>query len=301
MTVDYEIYDVMIIGAGPAGMSAAVNARVRNKSTVLISRRFASPSLAKAPSVHNYLGVEEMSGTELYSRFLEHARRAEARLIEADVTGVYDMGGHFSALTSAGDISAHAVIVATGSVQSASIPGESALLGAGVSYCATCDGPLYRGKRVVVLGYAAEAREEANFLAEICSEVTYVDFRRGKAEKGAPLAGSIREVVAKVAGIRGESFVTHVELEGETIPADGVFVIRESIPVERLLDGLAVAEGAIVVDRDMATSVPGVFAAGDCTGRPWQVAKAVGEGLVAGLSAARYVDRAVAAARAEGR
>ena len=301
MTVDYEIYDVMIIGAGPAGTSAAVNTRVRNKSTALISRRFASPSLAKAPAVHNYLGLEEMSGTELYSRFLEHARRAEARLIEADVTGVYDMGGHFSALTSAGDISARSVIIATGAVQSASIPGESALLGAGVSYCATCDGPLYRGKRVVVLGYAAEAREEANFLAEICSEVTYVDLQRGKAEKGAPLAGSIREVVAKVAGIRGESFVTHVELEGETIPADGVFVIRESIPVERLLDGLAVAEGAIVVDRDMATSVPGVFAAGDCTGRPWQVAKAVGEGLVAGLSAARYVDRAVAAARAEGR
>ena len=301
MTVDYEIYDVMIIGAGPAGTSAAVNTRVRNKSTALISRRFASPSLAKAPAVHNYLGLEEMSGTELYSRFLEHARRAEARLIEADVTGVYDMGGHFSALTSAGDISARSVIIATGAVQSASIPGESALLGAGVSYCATCDGPLYRGKRVVVLGYAAEAREEANFLAEICSEVTYVDLQRGKAEKGAPLAGSIREVVAKVAGIRGESFVTHVELEGETILADGVFVIRESIPVERLLDGLAVAEGAIVVDRDMATSVPGVFAAGDCTGRPWQVAKAVGEGLVAGLSAARYVDRAVAAARAEGR
>ncbi|MBP7892140.1 MAG: NAD(P)/FAD-dependent oxidoreductase [Firmicutes bacterium] len=299
--MDYEIYDVMIIGSGPAGMSAAVNARVRNKSTVLISRRFASPSLAKAPSVHNYLGLEEMSGTELYSRFLEHARRAEARLIEADVTGVYDMGGHFSALTSAGDMSARAVIVATGAVQSASIPGESALLGAGVSYCATCDGPLYRGKRVVVLGYTAEAREEANFLAEICSEVTYVDLQRGKAEKGAPLAASIREVVGKVAGIRGESSVTHVELESEAIPADGVFVIRESIPVERLLDGLAVAEGAIVVDRDMATSVPGVFAAGDCTGRPWQVAKAVGEGLVAGLSAARYVDRAVAAARAEGR
>jgi thioredoxin reductase (NADPH) len=301
LTVDYEIYDVMIIGAGPAGMSAGVNARVRAKSVALVSRRFASPSLAKAPSVHNYLGVEEMSGTELYSRFLEHARRAEARLVEADVTGIYDMGGHFSALTSAGDISARAVIIATGAVQSASIPGESELLGAGVSYCATCDGPLYRGKRVVVLGYTAEAREEANFLAEICSEVTYVDLQRGKADKGTPLANSVREVVGKVVGIRGESFVTHVELVSEEIPVDGVFVIRESIPAERLLDGLVVTDGAIAVDREMATSVSGVFAAGDCTGRPWQVAKAVGEGLVAGLSAARYVDRALAAARAEGR
>lgn len=299
--MEYEIYDVMIVGAGPAGLSAAVNARVRAKSVVLVSRRFTSPSLAKAPSVYNYLGVAEMSGNELYSRFLDHARRAEARLIEADVTGIYDMGGYFSALTSAGDISARTIIIATGTVQSASIPGESALLGAGVSYCATCDGPLYRGKRVVVLGYTPEAREEANFLAEICAEVTYVDLQRGKADKDVPLAESIREVVSKVVGIRGASFVTHVELENQEIPADGVFVIRESIPAERLLDGLVVTDGAIVVDRDMATSVPGVFAAGDCTGRPWQVAKATGEGLVAGLSAARHVDRAMAAARSEGR
>ena len=252
--MDYEIYDVMIIGAGPAGMSAAVNARVRAKSVALVSRRFASPSLAKAPSVHNYLGVEEMSGTELYSRFLEHARRAEARLVEADVTGIYDMGGHFSALTSAGDISARAVIIATGAVQSASIPGESELLGAGVSYCATCDGPLYRGKRVVVLGYTAEAREDANFLAEICSEVTYVDLQRGKADKGTPLANSVREVVGKVVGIRGESH-THVELVSEEIPVDGVFVIRESTADDS--DGLVVTDGAIAVDREMATSVSG--------------------------------------------
>ncbi len=291
--MEYEVYDVMIIGAGPAGMSAAVNARVRNKSVVLLSRKFASPSLAKAPSVHNYLGVEEVSGAELYSRFFEHVRRSEAELIEADVTGVYDMGGYFAALTSAGDVSARACVIATGAVQSASIPGESALVGSGVSYCATCDGPLYRGKRAAVLGYTAEAREEANFLSTICSEVTYVDLQRGKGDKGPALASSIREVAGKVVGIRGEKFVTHVELEDEEIQADGVFVIRESIPIERLLEGLAVAEGAIVVDRDMAANVPGVFAAGDCTGRPWQVAKAVGEGLVAGLSAARHVDRAV--------
>ena len=95
----------------------------------------------------------------------------------------------------------------------------------------------------------------------------------------------------RVLGIRGENKVEEVELDGETIPADGVFVVRDSIPVERLLEGIEVADGAIVVDREMATNVPGVFAAGDCTGRPYQVAKAVGEGLVAGLSAARYIDR----------
>lgn len=295
--MEQEIYDVMIVGAGPAGMSAAVNARVRNKSVALVSRRFTSPSLARAPAIHNYLGVEGVSGSELYKRFLEHARRSEAQLIESNVNGIYDMGGYFSALASAGDISARAVVIATGAVQSASIPGESTLVGSGVSYCATCDGPLYRGKRVVVLGYTAAAREEANFLAEICSEVTYVDLQRGKMGDGPSLADSIRVVTGKVLSIRGETIATHVQLEEESIPADGVFVIRESIPIERLLDGLTIADGAIAVDREMATSVPGVFAAGDCTGRPWQVAKAVGEGLAAGLSAARHVDRLAAAAR----
>lgn len=212
-------------------------------------------------------------------------------MIESDITGIFNLGDSFAALGSEREFSAKAVVIATGSVQEASIPGESELLGMGVSYCATCDGPLYKGKRVVVLGYTAHAIEEANFLAQICSEVTYVAARSIKAEDRPELAEGIRVLKKRVLGIRGENKVEEVELDGETIPADGVFVVRDSIPVERLLEGIEVADGAIVVDREMATNVPGVFAAGDCTGRPYQVAKAVGEGLVAGLSAARYIDR----------
>lgn len=281
----------MIIGAGPAGLSAALNARVRNKSVAVVSRKLTSPSLEKAPWVDNYLGVERISGSELSARFVEHARTAGAELIESDITGIFNLGDSFAALGSEREFSAKAVVIATGSVQEASIPGESELLGMGVSYCATCDGPLYKGKRVVVLGYTAHAIEEANFLAQICSEVTYVAARSIKAEDRPELAEGIRVLKKRVLGIRGENKVEEVELDGETIPADGVFVVRDSIPVERLLEGIEVADGAIVVDREMATNVPGVFAAGDCTGRPYQVAKAVGEGLVAGLSAARYIDR----------
>ena len=281
----------MIIGAGPAGLSAALNARVRNKSVAVVSRRLTSPSLEKAPWVDNYLGIERISGSELSGRFVEHARTAGAELIESDITGIFNLGDSFAALGSEREFSAKAVVIATGSVQEASIPGESELLGMGVSYCATCDGPLYKGKRVVVLGYTAHAIEEANFLAQICSEVTYVVARSIKAEDRPELAEGIRVLKKRVLGIRGENKVEEVELDGETIPADGVFVVRDSIPVERLLEGIEVADGAIVVDREMATNVPGVFAAGDCTGRPYQVAKAVGEGLVAGLSAARYIDR----------
>lgn len=281
----------MVIGAGPAGLSAALNARVRNKSVAVVSRRLTSPSLEKAPWVDNYLGIERISGSELSARFVEHARTAGAELIESDITGIFNLGDSFAALGSDREFSAKAVVIATGSVQEASIPGESELLGMGVSYCATCDGPLYKGKRVVVLGYTAHAIEEANFLAQICSEVTYVAARSIKAEDRPELAEGIRVLKKRVLGIRGENKVEEVELDGETIPADGVFVVRDSIPVERLLEGIEVADGAIVVDREMATNVPGVFAAGDCTGRPYQVAKAVGEGLVAGLSAARYIDR----------
>lgn len=284
----------MIIGAGPAGLSAALNARVRNKSVAVVSRRLTSPSLEKAPWVDNYLGVERISGSELSARFVDHARTAGAELIESDITGIFNLGDSFAALGSDRDFSAKAVVIATGSVQEASIPGESRLLGMGVSYCATCDGPLYKGKRVVVLGYTAHAIEEANFLAQICSEVTYVAARSAKAEDAPEIAEGIRVLKKRVLGIRGENKVEEVELDGETIPADGVFVVRDSIPVERLLEGIDVADGAIVVDREMATNVAGVFAAGDCTGRPYQVAKAVGEGLVAGLSAARYVDRMAA-------
>jgi thioredoxin reductase (NADPH) len=284
----------MIIGAGPAGLSAALNARVRNKSVVVVSRKLTSPSLEKAPWVDNYLGVERISGSELSARFVDHARTAGAELIESDITGIFNLGDSFAALGSDRDFSAKAVVIATGSVQEASIPGESRLLGMGVSYCATCDGPLYKGKRVVVLGYTAHAIEEANFLAQICSEVTYVAARSAKAEDAPEIAEGIRVLKKRVLGIRGENKVEEVELDGETIPADGVFVVRDSIPVERLLEGIDVADGAIVVDREMTTNVAGVFAAGDCTGRPYQVAKAVGEGLVAGLSAARYVDRMAA-------
>lgn len=284
----------MVIGAGPAGLSAALNARVRNKSVAVVSRKLTSPSLEKAPWVDNYLGVERISGSELSARFVEHARTAGAELIESNITGIFNMGDSFAALGSDREFSAKAVVIATGSVQEASIPGESRLLGMGVSYCATCDGPLYKGKRVVVLGYTPHAIEEANFLAQICSEVTYVAARSAKAEDAPEIAEGIRVLKKRVLGIRGENKVEEVELDGETIPADGVFVVRDSIPVERLLEGIDVADGAIVVDREMTTNVAGVFAAGDCTGRPYQVAKAVGEGLVAGLSAARYVDRMAA-------
>ena len=239
------MYDVMIVGAGPAGLSAAVNCRVRNKSTVVVSRKFESPSLSKAPLIENYLGVDAMSGRELYQRLLEHARRSGAEFLEANVTGIYDMGDSYAALTSAGDVSAVAVILATGTVQSASIPVVSDKVGMGVSYCATCDGPLYKGKRVVVVGFSPHAVEEANFLSEICSEVTYVPASRGGSDVS-HLKPAVNLAKGSVKAILGDMAVSGVELDSGIVETDGVFVIRESVPAE-IQDR---KKGPIIFDTD---------------------------------------------------
>ena len=290
--------DVMIVGAGPAGLSAAVNCRVRNKSTVVVSRKFESPSLSKAPLIENYLGVDAMSGRELYQRLLEHARRSGAEFLEANVTGIYDMGDSYAALTSAGDVSAVAVILATGTVQSASIPGESDKVGMGVSYCATCDGPCQgqaRGR-----GGIQPARGGGGQFPLGDMLRSYVSARLpGGGSDVSHLKPAVNLAKGSVKAILGDMAVSGVELDSGIVETDGVFVIRESVPAERLVEGITVKDGAIEVDRDMFTGVPRVFAAGDCTGRPWQVARAVGQGQVAALSAARAVDKFKASGQAD--
>ena len=180
---------------------------------------------------------------------------------------------------------ARAIILATGVVWANKYPGEAEYLGRGVSYCATCDGMLYRGKEVVVVGKAADAPQEANYLQELGCKVTYVS---DKAPDG--LRPDIPYVKAPKVEITGSSKVESIRAGSTTIPCEGVFILRPSVAPADLLPGLALEGGYIQVDRDMATNVPGVFAAGDCTGLPLQVSKAVGEGLVAGLRAAEYVD-----------
>jgi len=165
---------------------------------------------------------------------------------------------------------ARALILAAGVSRGKKFPGEEAFLGRGVSYCATCDGMLYRGKNVAVLGYSETARREADFLAGIGCSVTYFD-------------------KPKKCEISGTNLVESVTCDGETVAADGVFLLRPTMVPTDLFPGLAVENGYVTVDRKMNTNLPGLFAAGDCTGGPLQVSKAVGEGLIAGQSAAAYV------------
>ena len=279
------MYDIAVIGSGPAGLSAAVQARARNRSVLVVGGDDRDNPLYKTPRIDNYLGFPQVSGKELLERFRAHADDMGVARKEGRVLNIMPMGDTFYLSIGSEMEQARAIILATGVVWANKYPGEAEYLGRGVSYCATCDGMLYRGKEVVVVGKAADAPQEANYLQELGCKVTYVS---DKAPDG--LRPDIPFVKAPKVEITGGAKVEALRAGSTTIPCEGVFILRPSVAPADLLPGLALDNGYIQVDRNMTTSVPGVFAAGDCAGLPLQVSKAVGEGLVAGLRAAEYVD-----------
>lgn len=280
------MYDIAVIGGGPAGLSAAVQARVRNKSVLVVTGDDRDDPLGKAERVDNYLGFREAGGQDLLEAFRAHAQSMGVERKRGRVLNIMPMGGTFYLSIGSEVEQARAIVLATGVVRAAKYPGEEAHLGRGVSYCATCDGMLYRGREVVVVGKAADAPQEANYLKEIGCKVTYISHT-------AP--SNLRPDIPFVKGtkveILGEGNVEAVKVDSVTIPCEGVFLLRPSVAPGDLLPGLALEGGYIQVDRHMATNIPGVFAAGDCTGQPLQVSKAVGEGQVAGHRAAEYIDK----------
>lgn len=280
-----EVIDIAVIGSGPAGMSAAVNAVSRGKSVSLFSG--GSTYLQKAEQIDNYLGFWEISGAEMMERFKSHCLAKGVEPKKGHVLNILPMGESFMLNVDGEILQAKTVVLATGVVSQKHIEGEDALLGMGVSYCATCDGMLYRGRKAAVYGLSEEAPEEANFLSSIGVQVVYI--AHGERPQG--LDEKIEFLSGKVTKITGEQSVSSIEVGGKALPVDVVFILRETIALSNLIDGLAVEGGFVVVDKQQQTNIPGVFAAGDCTGRPLQVSKAVGEGLVAAQQAAKYIDK----------
>ena len=278
-------YDVIVLGSGPAGLAAAVAAQGRNKKVLLIGNRWEDSPLAKAERVDNYLGLPGMTGREMLEVFHRHAVDAGVEMVTGRVISLMEWDGFM--LTVGSEVyQGKVLILAPGVVRQAKFPGEQDYLGRGVSYCATCDGMLYRDKQVVVVGRSKDAPHEANFLKGLGCQVTYVAQREPEG-----LDGEIPVVKANRLEIEGDQTVTALIADGARLSCDGVFILRDAVTSTDLLPQLATEGGAIVVDRAMATNVPGVFAAGDCTGGPLQIAKAVGEGHIAGLSAADYLDQ----------
>ena len=288
-------YDVAIIGTGPAGVSAAITAKVRNKSVLLIGSADISDKVAKAHSIRNYPGLPDIAGSELAAKLQEHLRQMEIEITDRKVTMVYAMGDYYSLQIDQEFIEATSVILAIGVSFGKPLPGEDENLGRGVSYCATCDGALYRGKEAVIVGYAPKEEADARFLSELADKVTYIPVYK-KDEMPAdpaqlfPGIGNIEVVVAKPAAIEKKDGKMVLTTDQGEIISDGIFLLRESVSPGKLVPGLELDGNHVKVDRSMAANLPGLFAAGDITGTPYQYIKAAGEGNVAALSAVSYID-----------
>ena len=278
--------NVVIIGSGPAGVSAALyTARAGIDTTVLTQ---GPGSLARAEGIENYYGVPgSISGAELERRGIEGAREVGVKFVQTEAVGL-TFTDKLTVETLSGDYPADAVILATGASRTAPpIPGLKDLEGRGVSYCATCDAFFYRGKNVAVMGSGEYALHEASALLPLANSVTLLT-------GGAPLTAEFPPEIAvrteKVEAILGEDKVSGVRLAGGgELPMDGIFIalgVAGSTALARKM-GAEVDGSKIVVDANMMTTIPGLFAAGDCTGGLLQVAKAVYEGAVAGNEAAK--------------
>ena len=268
------MYDLLIIGGGPAGLSAAMTARNRNLSVCVICGGAADSALYKAGHVTNYPGVPDVSGPALLETMTQQARALGADILRERALSAMPMGKTFGVSAGKEFAEGRALLLATGIAQRGTFPGETDYLGRGVSYCATCDGMLYRGKRAAVIGLAADAPEETDFLREIGCDVHYYDGKKHRFE------------------IRGTERADTLVVDGTAEPADIIFILRSGFAADTLLPGLATDNGHIVVDDDCAASIPGVFAAGDCTGAPYQIPSAVGEGNRAALSVVRWLRNA---------
>ena len=281
-------YDIAIIGTGPAGLSAAITATIRNKSVLLLGSKDLSVKVTKAHAIQNYLGLPNIKGEDLGAAFQAHIDQLGIKVTEDRIQAAYNMGDYY-ALQGVSEIyEASALILATGMVPGKLLPGEQALLGRGVSYCATCDAPLYRGKRAAVIGYSEKEEREAAFLAEVCQEVAYFPMYR---DAGALLPASVRVITDRPTEITEAEGQRRVVTAAGTFDFDGVFILRDSISPGQLVPGLLIENNHVAVDRTMATNLPGCFACGDVAGLPYQYIKSAGEGNVAALSAAAYLDQ----------
>lgn len=279
-------YDIVIIGSGPAGLSAAINAKIRNQKFIIFGNKKLSQKLEKAHQIDNYLGLPAISGKAMQSAFIEHMERMDIEITEQKVTNVYQMGDYFVVMANNEMYETEAVILATGMQAGKLLEGEEAYLGRGVSYCATCDGALYRDKIVTVIAYDKREEEEADFLAGLAAKVYYVPMYKETVD----VAENIEIVRDRPVAVVGENLVKKLVLKDQELETDGIFILRANISPSTLLPGIELEEQHIKVDRTMKTSIPGCFAAGDIIGRPYQYIKAAGEGNIAALSAASYAD-----------
>lgn len=279
-------YDIAIVGTGPGGLEAAITAKIRNKDIILFGNKDLSLKITKAAEIKNYLGFPDITGEKLAEAYNDHLQKMDININYSRINAVYAMGDYFVLQSAEEMFEAKSVVISTGVVTGKTLPGENENLGRGVSYCATCDAALYKGKEAIVIGYSPKEEEEVIFLAERAEKVTYIAMYKNVLF----LADNIEVVEGRIPRkiIKNEDRITLVTNK-ESYEADGIFILRDAVSPDKLVPGLLIEDGHIVVDRAMRTNIEGVFACGDVTGKPYQYIKAAGEGNVAALSAVSYL------------
>ena len=285
--------NVVIIGSGPAGVSAALYVRRGGAEVTVLSKGLSLSGLAKAEKIENYYGLSEpVSGAELYVRGIEGAKNIGVEFVEDELLSLLfnDTFTGFKVTGKEHVLNADSVILATGAYrQSLNVPGVQEFEGRGISYCATCDAFFYRGKNVAVVGAGVYAMHEAQALLPHAAQVFMLT---NGTELAAEVPQAIRVCTAKIAAIEGGERVEKVFFaDGTQLKLDGIFMALGTVGSTAIAKkiGAQLDGNHIQIDAHGATNVPGLFAAGDCTGGLLQIAKAVYQGAEAGLAAVRYL------------
>lgn len=279
--------DIAVIGTGPAGLEAAITGILRNKKVLLLGSADLSMKLVRAHEIQNYLGFPAVRGEDLAKAFQAHLDQLGIGITEERVSAVYAMGDYFALQAGEKMLEARTVILATGVVQGKPLPGEEENLGRGVSYCATCDASLVKGKKVAVVGYSAREEAEAAFLSEICPEVLYFPMYPGTS----PMPENVKVMAEKATALEKKDGAMLVKTGEKAYPVEAVFVLRDAVAPGQLVPGLETEGAHVKVNRRMESNLPGLLACGDITGTPYQYIKAAGEGNIAALSAVSYLDQ----------
>ncbi|MHC1682706.1 MAG: NAD(P)/FAD-dependent oxidoreductase [Clostridiaceae bacterium] len=280
-------YDIAIIGSGPAGLSAALNAKIRNKEFIIFGSKELSNKLVKAEKINNYLGFYGKSGAEIKNEFESHLDSMRISITEERINNIYSMGEYFALMANDKSYEAASIILATGVNFGKQFKGEEEFLGKGVGYCATCDAPLYKDKVVTIIAYNKHDEAEVNFISTIASKVYFIPMYKETIE----VEKSVEIINDIPLEISGERLVKKLILKNREIETDGIFILRDSISPGQLVPGLKITDNHVEVDRVMKTNLDGCFAAGDIVGVPYQYIKAAGEGNIAALSAVAYLDK----------
>jgi len=273
------MYDCIIIGTGAAGISAALTLKALKINCLWLGSKALSLKIRKAEKIANYPGLIEVSGRDMQAVFLRQIEAGGITITEGKATGIYNGESGFTVLCGTQSYEGRAIILATGVEAFKPVKGESEFLGRGVSYCAVCDGFLYKDKTIAVYAESGEEAPDVELLSRYAAKILL--FCPKEVKISVPNAERLGAVISEIGGDMRARWISY---PGGRAEVDGVFMLKQSFGPETLLHGLKTESGAVCVDREMATSVAGVFAAGDITGRPYQYAKAVGEGNVCAYS-----------------